>query len=84
MRCNGGKLCCLSITYYYIPLLRENSKVPISVYYTYFPDWQELPDIYQAIFSQGNTRNTHNKLPVAIFSSREMCVICAKYNNNNH
>ena len=23
-------------------------------------------------------------LPVAIFSSREMCVIRAKYNNNNH
>ena len=29
-------------------------------------------------------RNMRNKLPVAIFSSREMHVIRAKFNNNNH
>ena len=42
-----------------------------------------LPEQYLAIFSQRNMRNTcnmHNKLPVAIFAAREMCVICAKYN----
>jgi len=35
-------------------------------------DWQILPGQYL------------NKLPVAIFSSREMHVMCAKYNNNNN
>ena len=34
----------------YIPFLRGSSKVPLGVYYTYFPDWQGLPDIAWTIF----------------------------------
>ena len=62
-----------------------SSKAPLGVYCTYFPGWQVLPDLqYMAIFSQGNTRNARNKLPVAIFAAKEMHVIWAKYNSNNH
>ena len=48
----------------YTPLLLGNSKTPLSVYYAHFPDWQG--------FSQGNKRNTHDKLPMAIFAAREI------------
>jgi len=74
------------------PLLCWSSNVSLSVYRAYFPDWQGLPLLpgeylniaWLAVFSQRNTRNKCNKLPVAIFSAREMRVICTKYNSNNH
>ena len=55
-----------------------------------FPDWQGLPPRqYLAIFGQGNTYNTRNKLPVAFFHlgrfprPHQDLFVCAHKRNSN-